>query len=417
MQAEILSTGDEVLTGAVVDSNAAFIARKFIETGLRVSRHTSVGDDLEEMTAALKEIGGRADIAVVTGGLGPTVDDITAGAAARAAGAEVRQNPTALSYIESFFKKYYRSMTASDYQQAELPVGAEPILNEAGTAPGFKLQVGGCICFFLPGVPAEMRRMLTDSVIPVIENHYIEKSARTHYREKRLSLFGLPEAEVNQRLKGVSEKLGEVKLGMIAQFPVIDIKVAGFGKDPAALEAEIESAAGQIQSILGQWIFSTAGESMAEVLGHLLRASGASVAMAESCTGGLIADKLTNVSGSSDYFRFSAVTYANAAKIDMLGVSPATLNSHGAVSEETVREMAEGVRRISGADYGIATSGIAGPTGGTEDKPVGTVCFGVAAPDRTYTEKKVFPFRDRLANKAVFAQWAMDMLRRVILKI
>ncbi len=308
-------------------------------------------------------------------------------------------------------------MSEETYKLLEFDKVRQIVTGFTMTAPGFKLQIGGCICFFLPGVPAEMRRMLTESVIAVIENHYIPKTERTHYREKRLSLFGLPEAEVNQRLKGFSENLGRVKLGMIAQFPVIDVKVGAFGENPDELEAEIESAAGKVQSILGQWIFSTTGESMAEVLGHLLRAGSATVATAESCTGGLIAHRLTNVSGSSDYFRFSAVTYANTAKVEWLGVSSATLDAHGAVSEETVREMAEGLRRVSGADYGIATSGIAGPTGGTAEKPVGTVWVGIAAPGGTHTEKRAFPFRDRMANKAVFAQEAMDMLRRILLKV
>ncbi len=416
MHAEILSTGDEVLTGTVVDSNAAYIAGKLFETGFKVFRHTSVGDEMEQLRGVLAEIGGRADIVIVTGGLGPTVDDLTAAAAALAAGIELAEHPTARSYVEAFFEKFYRPMTESDAKQALLPTGSEPIFNPTGTAPGFRMKIGGCTCFFLPGVPFEMRRMMTESVLPFLEEHVLPKTGRQHYREKLLSLFGLPEAEVNGRLIEISKGFGDVKLGMIARFPIIDVKLTAFGDDVNRLEEQLETAAGQVMDILGDWIFSVEQEPMEAVVGKLLRERGATVALAESCTGGLIAHRLTNVSGSSDYFLFSAVTYANAAKMDLLHVLPETLEQEGAVSEQTARQMAEGARRVSGADYALATSGIAGPTGGTEEKPVGTVCIGLAGPERTHTKRIVFPFRNRMANKEIFAFAALDMLRRELLK-
>jgi len=412
MQAEILSTGDEVLNGAVIDSNAAHIARKLLQAGIPVVRHITVGDDMDRLVAALDDIGKRSQVAVVTGGLGPTLDDLTAAAAARAAGVELAENGAALGYIEDFFSQYFRKMTVSDRKQALLPASAEPIVNPAGTAPGFRMRIGQCTCFFLPGVPMEMKRMMAESVLPAITSSFRAGDGPRHHQEKLLSLFGLPEATVNERIAGLADGFGEVKLGMIARFPVIDVKLTAFGPDAAILEDSIEKAAGQVTGILGNWIFSTRQEPMEAVVGELLREKGATVALAESCTGGLIAHRLTDVPGSSDYFLFSAVTYANAAKEGILGVSPETLAAHGAVSEPTVREMAKGARRIAGADYGLSTSGIAGPTGGTAEKPVGTVCIGVAGPDRTISRRIGFPFRNRSANKEIFAQTALDMLRR-----
>lgn len=414
MIAEIISTGDEVLTGAVVDSNAAHIAGRLHEIGIAVGRHVCVGDDPEALAAVLCETGQRAGIAVVTGGLGPTVDDITAVAAARAAGLGLEENPVARSYIASFFKRYGRPVSDSDAKQARLPAGARPILNPMGTAPGFTMTIGKCRFFFLPGVPSEMRRMMADSVIPELEAHCAGTGERRFYREKRISLFGLPESHVNERLADLTASPGSVTFGMLAEFPVIHVKLCAHGRDVHALEAAIESAAGLVRERVGDFVFSERGESMEEVIGGLLKERSATLALAESCTGGLIASRITNVAGSSQYFLCSAVTYANEAKIRMLGVSPATLASCGAVSEETAREMAEGARRISGADYALAVSGIAGPGGGTPEKPVGTVCIGLCGPGRSDAVCRCYRFDNRLANKRIFAEAALDRLRRAI---
>lgn len=414
--AQVVSTGDEVLTGAVVDTNAAFIAERLLETGLRVTRHTTVGDDADRLRDLLAEIGDQADIAVVTGGLGPTVDDITAQAAAEAAGVSLAESPEALASIQAFFERFSRSMNPSDIKQAMLPVNASPIINHAGTAPGFQMDIGRCRFFFLPGVPREMEIMMTETVIPTIEKDHIPPRQRQHYREKRLSLFGLPEAEVNQRLIGPSRAFSDVKLGMLASFPVITVKLGAFGSDPETIDRRLESASEVVHNVLGEWIFSSTGETMEAAIAGLLKAKSATVAAAESCTGGLISDRLTNVPGSSDYFLLSAVTYANDAKIVILGVSPDTLDHYGAVSEQTAGEMAAGIRRIAGADYGIATSGIAGPSGGTDEKPVGTICAAVAGPDRTVSKRRALPFRDRYANKEIFAYLAMDLLRRELIQ-
>ena len=412
--AQVISTGDEVLSGAIIDSNAAFIAEKLMEQGLRVTRHTTVGDDADRLSELLTEIALHADIAVVTGGLGPTVDDITAEAAAAAAGVSLSENPEALASIQAFFERFSRAMNPSDAKQALLPETAAPIVNRSGTAPGFRMKIGGCTIFFLPGVPREMKEMMAEKVLPEIESS-IPPDRRGVFRERQVSLFGLPEAEVNQRLAEPSRAFDGVGLGMLARFPVIIVKLFAWGGDAGEIDAKIEKAYAIVRETLGHWIISHTGESMEEALARLLTEQKATVAIAESCTGGLISDHLTNVSGSSAYFVFSAVSYANEAKIAILNVSPDTIEAHGAVSEETAREMAENIRRMAGADYGLATSGIAGPTGGTEEKPVGTICVAVAAAGRTTSNRRVLPFRDRAANKEIFAHLAMDMLRRELL--
>ncbi len=413
--AQVVSTGDEVLTGGIVDTNSAFIAARLLAVGLHVTRHTAVGDDAPRLRDLLVEIGDHADIAVVTGGLGPTVDDITARAAADAAGVRLVEHAAALASIQEFFQRFSRSMSLSDNKQALLPENAEILFNRSGTAPGFTMTIGKCTFFFLPGVPREMQTMMAEMVIPAIQADHIPPDQRQYYREKQLSLFGLPEAEVNQRLIEPSKQFKEVKLGMLARFPVIIVKLFAFGRDPDEIDSRLEEAGGRVHEALGRWIFSDNGDSLEAVVARLLTEKGLAVAVAESCTGGLISDRLTNVSGSSDYFLMSAVTYANEAKTAILKVSPDTIETYGAVSEQTAGEMAAGIRRISGADYGVATSGIAGPTGGTDEKPVGTICVAVAGPGGVKSKRRVLPFRDRGANKEIFAHVALDMLRRELL--
>ncbi|MGB9499614.1 MAG: CinA family nicotinamide mononucleotide deamidase-related protein [Dissulfuribacterales bacterium] len=413
MIGEILSTGDEICMGSIVDSNAAHIAVSLQEAGITVSRHNCVGDDMDDLVSILKEIGGRADILVVTGGLGPTTDDLTAEAVARATEYEIVLNQPCVSYIEQFFAKFSRKMAKSDYKQAMLPKTAVPIFNLAGTAPGFILQIGRCRCYFLPGVPKEMEKMLAESVIPdIIKLHQDHAIFLT---TNQMSVFGLPEAIVNDRLTGFSTKFPNVKLGMLARFPTITVKLTAVGKDKGALNDDLAQAGNWAYEKLKDKVFSSDGKSMEAEVGALLRTNKATIAVAESCTGGLIAHLLTNVAGSSDYFLFSGVTYSNQAKIRVLGVPEDTIETYGAVHEETVKAMADGARKVSGATIGLATSGIAGPTGGTEEKPVGTVCIGISTGTEVISYSFYSHFKDRLSNKQIFAICALDMLRKILM--
>ena len=362
MKAEILATGDEIRSGALVDTNSAYIAEKLEETGIAVQRHTCAGDDSAMLESIIREISDRADICVVTGGLGPTTDDITAEAAAAAAGVELVEDERALSMIAAFFKERNRAMTASNRKQALVPVGATILYNPVGTAPGFSLKINGCTFFFLPGVPPEMVRMLSADVLPAVEK--IMGTRRTNCLVRNISTFGLTESAVGDKVAGVVDQFPGLRLGLRAKFPEIHVKFYLNGKDLTHMRATLNAATKWVQDRLGKYVISTQGDPLPRVVGELLTDKGASLAVAESCTGGRIANWLTDVPGSSNYFLFAGVSYANAAKVDILGVAPQTLEEKGAVSEETAREMAAGARRIAKATYGISTTGIAGPGGG-----------------------------------------------------
>jgi nicotinamide-nucleotide amidase len=413
LTAEILSTGEEIRTGALVDSNSAYIAEQIEHAGVKVVRLNGVGDDLDQLTGVLREIGHRADLAVVTGGLGPTVDDLSAQAAAEAADVGLHLDPAALASIEDFFRRRNRPMNPSIRKQALLPAGAEVLFNPVGTAPGFQLRIGRCWFFFLPGVPFEMKRMLLDHVLPRMMN--LLGGRREARRVKTLSCFGLTESLTGERLEGLGQQFPGVRLGLCARFPEIQVRLYGSGGDEENVTKALDQAAAWARERLGELVFADNGEPMAAVLGRLLREQNATVAVAESCTGGLVAHWLTEVAGSSDYFLLAAVTYANESKTRVLGVAEDTLTRAGAVHPDTAREMAVGVRRLAGATYGIATSGIAGPTGGSAEKPVGTVCIGLATPAQAFGFRFQFSFGRRSMNKQMFAMKALDVLRREVL--
>ncbi len=413
MKAEILSTGDEIRTGSLVDTNAAYIAERLEANGLDVVRHQCVGDDRKILADILTEIGGRADVALVTGGLGPTEDDITAAAAADAVRGELVLDETALKSIQAYFAGRNLPMPPSNRKQAMLPSGAEVLYNPVGTAPGFALSIGRCRFFFMPGVPFEMKRMFYEQVLPQLEA--LQGKNRLIHRVRTVTTFGLTESATGEALKELPERFPDVRLGLQARFPEIHIRLYAGGAAEDELQDRLSAATAFVTGQLGNKVLSVEGESLPAVVGAYLRERNATLALAESCTGGLIAHQVTDVSGSSDYFIFSGVTYHNDTKINVLGVSPETLRQHGAVSEATAGEMAEGARRKGGTTYGLSTSGIAGPTGGTPEKPVGTVCIGLAAPEGTKTRRLVLQFATRQMNKQMFAAAALNMLRRELM--
>jgi len=409
MKAEILSTGDEIRTGALVDSNTAWIAERLERQGVSVTRHQSVGDDLEALTDVITEISRRADVAVVTGGLGPTVDDRTIEAAARAGGVQLVLDAAALAELEAFFKKRGWPCSPSNRKQAMVPQGAACLPNPIGTAPGVRFTINGCTFFFMPGVPAEMRRMLDEQVLPRIGAMQGDRQEFNLLRT--ISTFGIGESRVGEMISAVTEHFPEITLGLRAKFPEIQIKLYLRTHDEPAGQDILTAADNWVSGVMGPSVFSHHGRTMAEEVGRLLLDRGATLALAESCTGGLTANWITNTAGSSGYFLFSGVTYHNTAKIKVLGVSERTLLDKGAVSEETARQMAEGARRVGGATYGLAITGIAGPDGGTGEKPVGTVWVALATADGTVANRHCFTFGQRLMNKRMFAMTALNMLR------
>jgi nicotinamide-nucleotide amidase len=396
----------------VIDSNSAYIAEKLEQEGIRVTRHSCVGDDRRVLVSALCEIAARADMAVATGGLGSTVDDITAAAAAEAAGKTLERHEAAFSSIEAMIQKRGFKMRDCDRNPAMLPKGARFIENKRGLAPGFSLKINQCLFFFLPGVPFEMRGMLSDGVLPRAAEEF--GTRRSFFKNKTLSTFGLTESTVNEGISGFANVFPDIKPGLRARFPEIQVKLYARGDSADALDSRVKEAVKWVRERLGDAVFSTDGKSLPETAGQALLERNATLSIAESCTGGLISSMITDVAGSSDYFLFSGVTYSNQAKINALNVRASTIETHGAVHEATALEMAVRTREIGRSTYGLATSGVAGPGGGTPDRPVGTVCVGMAGPDFSQARTFHFPFQNRLWNKKIFAFTALDMLRKKI---
>ncbi len=413
MIAEIIATGEEIRTGALADTNSAYIAARLEGNGIEVVRLHGLGDDLVRLVEVFREVGERADVCVVTGGLGPTVDDLSAEAAAAAAGLRLILEPRALAALEEFFRRRGRPLNPSNRKQAYLPEGAEMLANPVGTAPGFALTIGRGRFFFLPGVPHEMRRMLSAEVLPRIAAAAGE--AREFRLVRTLSCFGMTESRVGDRLEGITAAVPGVRLGLRARFPVIEVKLYAAGRPEENVRRILDQAAVWARQALGSVVFSENEAALAEVVGRRLGETGQSLALAESCTGGLLGHLLTEIPGSSAWFRGGIVAYANEAKTSLLGVSPQTIERFGAVHEETACEMAEGARRAFAATWGLSTTGIAGPSGGSAEKPVGTVCIGLCGPGvgpQAYRFRLNYDLRSR--NKTVFAFKALDLLRRAL---
>jgi len=421
MRVEILSTGDEVLLGDIVDTNSAWLCGQLTELGIRPDGLSAVGDDIDPIGQVVGAIARRADFCIVTGGLGPTPDDVTALGCARAAATDLELHPQALASMETFFSRKGWTLTPENEKQAMLPKGAVMLENLHGTAPGFKLEIEGCVFYCLPGVPSEMKEMFTGRVLPELRDKI---GGREGLVIHRLTVFGLPEAEVGRRLKGFAKAYPGIRLGFRAVFPLIEVKLVKTVKATGNLasgtescgvpDAEMAAAVTWTADRLDHRVVSFSGLTLEQEVGNLLRRAGQTLSVAESCTGGLISHMITDVPGASDYFLFSGVTYANSAKIGILGVSEETLIAHGAVHEETAKQMAAGARRAGGSDWAVSTTGIAGPSGGTSDKPVGTVCVGLAGPDRVSARRFVLDTGDREKNKHLFAAAALEMLRRAL---
>ena len=412
---EILVIGDEIRSGTLMDSNSAYIARKLRDKGIEVTRRSVIGDDPSDITVMLKEISQRSDIAVVTGGFGSSADDLKLAAAAKAADVTMSLNTHALALKKKFFKAHNRSLTLFDEKTAMLPSGALCLSNSAIETPDPHFKIDQCAFFFLPGVPSEMRQMLQEQIIPWIMK--IQETTKDVHLIKTFSTFGLTESAIGDHVDDFNQLFPQIKLSFRANFPGIQVNLYTPGTDEGNVRVQIEAANQWIQRKLGDKIISDTGESIEKVVGDLLGQKQAHLAVAESCTGGLIADLLTNVPGSSDYFVFSAVTYSNQLKMKILGVTAQTLDRYGAVSEQTAKEMARGVQQISDTTYGLSVSGIAGPGGATHDKPVGTVCIGLASADFVRGHRFCYKFNDRWMNKYIFATTALDLLRQELLEI
>lgn len=406
MTCAVLSIGTELTRGELVNSNAAWLGAELTALGFEVVEHLVVDDDRERVVAALQQLRQRARVVVSTGGLGPTTDDLTTESVAHALGVPLVRDDASLEHIRRRFERFGRVMSPSNAKQADFPEGAEILPNPSGTAPGFGVRLGECSAYFMPGVPQEMRRMFEEQVAPRIRS-----LAPNNLFQLRLRTFGLPESVVGEKLAGVEEAFAGTTIGYRAHFPEIEIKVLARAATLAAAREISERATGEVRARLGPHIFGEGDDTYAGVVGRALRGRGWTVAIAESCTGGLVGHMLTREPGASDFLLLDAVTYANSAKASVLGVDADMLRWHGAVSSEVASAMASGAKRVSGADVALSLTGIAGPSGGTESKPVGTVYIAVAHHDGTTEVKhRVFP-GDRLRVQTLAAYAGLEMLR------
>lgn len=401
----LLSIGTELTRGELVDSNAAWLSDQLTSLGYEVCEKVTVADDVTRIAKALTRLASEASLVVATGGLGPTTDDLTTAAVARGCGVPLRRDAAVYEHMKRRYESRGRELLETNAKQADFPEGAFVLPNPEGTAPGFEVALGESRCFFLPGVPREMKPMFLESVCPRIGGR-VRDAHQIHVRT-----FGLPESEVGRLLEGLEEE--GITLGYRASFPEIEVKVLS----RAATEAEATerglAVAKVVRERLGDFVYGDRDDTFPAVVGGALRDRGMTLSVAESCTGGLIGAMLTAVAGSSEYLLMDAVTYANSAKTQVLGVEVDVLRGYGAVSAECAASMAEGARRVGGSDIAVATTGIAGPGGGTDDKPVGTVWFGLASEEGTLTLRHLLPGdREQVRTRAAYI--ALDLVRRAV---
>lgn len=413
MRISTLSVGDELICGQITDTNAGTIAEALLNQGLRVQRHMSVGDSEPDIIEALLELSRSSDAVIVTGGLGPTADDLTARAAARATGRRLVLNDHAKLHVREMSGRLASLIVCPlNDKQAMIPAKTTLIPNPTGTACGFHLMNSGCFMFFLPGVPSEMSRMLHESVIPYLAERAPRKRV---IRTERLNVFGPCEAEVDEMLSGIAQPDQGLYLGICVTFPWMRITLRAEAESDDKAAALLAPAVRLVQERLQGYVFSKGGDSIDETVAALFVQLGMTLAVAESCTGGMIAQRITSVPGSSRYFLEGTVTYSNAAKTRQLGVDAALLAEKGAVSGEVAAAMAKEGRQAAGSDLGLAVTGIAGPDGGTDDKPVGTVFISLAAPDGCWTKRFRFSgSRDEI--RTITAWTALDWLRRYLVQ-
>lgn len=377
MNAEIVCVGTELLLGETLNTHAAFLSERLAAYGIDVYHHVTVGDNPGRLEAALREASRRAQLVVVTGGLGPTGDDLTREAIAAVTGRPLVLDAEVLSGIEAWLARRGRPMAPGNRKQALFPQGSHVLPNPNGTAPGFVLNWAGDRWFVaLPGPPRELRPMVDGPLRPFLERW---AAGRPRLVRRVLRIAGIGESEVEHRLADLFAAQGEVTLATYAKAGEVHLRLATKGSGPEAA-ARLEPLAAEIRRRLDVFVYGEGDRPLEAVIGDLLRARGETLAVAESCTGGRVADRLTNVPGSSEYFVAGVVAYANQAKVLALAVSPHELTAHGAVSAEVARAMAAGARATYGTHWGLATTGIAGPGGGTPDKPVGTVYVAVEGP-------------------------------------
>jgi nicotinamide-nucleotide amidase len=409
MTCAVLCIGTELTRGELVNTNAPWLAAYLTDIGFEVIEDVVVDDHRARITSALERLGRSVRVLVCTGGLGPTSDDITTEAVARVLGVRLVRDEASLEAIRRRIEKYGRTMSETNAKQANFPEGADILPNPVGTAPGFGVTIDGALAFFLPGVPREMKKMFEEQVVPRIGALAVRDS-----HQVRLRTYGLPESVVGERLAGVEAAFPGVVLGYRAHFPEIEVKVLARASTRDLAREVCDRATVEVKQRLAGVVYGEADDTFAGVVGRALRAKGLTLAIAESCTGGLVGHMITREPGASDFLLVDAVTYANSAKTRLLGIDGDVIRGHGAVSSEVAAAMAEGVKRVSGADLALSLTGTAGPTGGSAAKPVGTVFIAVAGADGTTVTERYFA-GDRFQIQTLAAYAGLELVRRASL--
>jgi len=407
MNAIIISIGNELTSGQTIDSNSAYLSEQLGSLGIETLSHVTVGDDRAATARAIIAAAGEAQLVLVTGGLGPTADDLTRHALADAmGGVELVQDAASLAELEDFFRRRGRSMVDANRIQAMFPAGSRPIANACGTAAGIAARVGGATVYVMPGVPSEMRRMFAERIAPELP------SGRVAIVRRTLCTFGAGESDVGARIDDLMARGANPLVGTTVDAGLISIRVASRAATPDEAARQADATIAEIARRLGDLVVGQGEHAMSAAVGMELRRRGQSLATAESCTGGLIGGMITDVAGASDYYLGGVVSYANSVKRDLLAVGQDILAANGAVSEPVARAMAEGCRRRFGADWAVSATGIAGPSGGSNDmeKPVGLVYIGLCGPGCEEVHRHVLP-GDRSGIRTRAALTALNHLR------
>lgn len=411
LNAEILAIGSEMLTPFRVDTNSLWLTEQLNALGVEVKLKTVVGDDELRLEEAIRDALRRSEIIISTGGLGPTEDDITKKVFARVLGRELEVHEPTIEKMRARFARRNMEMPANNIRQAMVVTGATLLENNNGTAPGQLVQHvregGNCTVVLLPGPPREMKPMFAEQVAPVLK----ERVGEVYILRRKLSIYGLTESKADELAAPVYTQYNNPVTTILFKDGQIELHLTAQSPTAAEAQALLDELAANLLTVLGDYVYSEKDEPLEKVVGDLLRAHGATLATAESCTGGLLAGRLTEVAGSSDYFIEGVVSYANAAKIDLLGVPHELIEAHGAVSEQVAEAMAAGIRARAGTTFGIGITGIAGPGGGSEEKPVGLVYIALADATESQARRFVFP-GDRQFIRSLAVNAALDLVRR-----
>jgi len=414
MNANIISIGDELLIGQTTNTNASYIGNALSEININITTIVTVGDDESAIINAFESAFEQSDLIIVTGGLGPTHDDVTRTCVVKYFKTELVENAEILGDINSLFEKRNREVTEVNKAQALVPEIAEPIRNQHGTAPGMWIEKDEKIFIVMPGVPYEMKAMMNNSIVPHLAE--IIDDSGISIKRRSLQTTGMPESTLSERLGDIDELLDGAKLAFLPSITGVKLRITVEDEDEENVKNKLSEIEQKIRAKIGRYIYGKDDESLEEVVARLLEERQFKISTAESCTGGLIAHRLTNISGSSNYFERGVVCYSNASKVELLSVDEDLIIEKGAVSREVAMQMAEGVKSTSGSNIGISVTGIMGPKGATTDKPVGLVYIGYCD-DKVCTSKKYVFGNERLLNKQRTMRAALDMVRKQLLGI